>query len=475
MTPSRLSRNLSAVDAAALLVGSMIGSGIFIAPSLMAKNLSAPGIYLGLWVAAGLLTLLGAFSYAELAAMMPEAGGQYVYLRRALGPLPGFLYGWTLFLVIQSGFVAAVAIAFAKYLGVFFPWIGEGKYLFTLSSGPNGPLGLSSAQAVALLVIAVLTFVNTRGVKQGAFLQNLFTGLKLLGLWGLLSLILVLGQGNTQHFTPLYDTRVPNLPGAVQAGFWAALGVAASKALFCYDAWNTVTFASAEIKDPARNLPRALLLGTLITTVTYVAAAAAYLYLFALPDMALLPENRVAAEAARKILGDVGGQLIAAAILVSTFGCINGMILGGARVLYAMAEDGLFLKTAGRLNTRLAPSGALWLLSGWSAVLTVSGRYDDLLTYTTFASLLFNAATAACVLVLRHKQPEVLRPYRAFGYPFSTIAFVVVALGFAVYIVKGDPSSSLRGLGLVVLGVPVYFLMKRKSRTTDADDPGFKA
>ena len=462
MSSSQLERKLGAVDAAALLVGSMIGSGIFIAPSLMAKNIAAPGLYLGLWALAGLFTLLGAFSYAELAAMMPEAGGQYVYLRRAFGPLPGFLYGWTLFLVIQSGFIAAVAIAFAKYLGIFFPSVGEEKMWLSLYQGSHGPVGLSSAQGVALLVIAVLTYINTRGVVAGAAVQNLFTGLKLLGLWGLLALILILGKGSTDHFAPLWSTDVPQLPGAVQAGFLAALGVAASKALFCYDAWNTVTFAAAEVRDPARNLPKALIFGTLVTTLTYVVAAAGYLYLFPLTQMAQIPENRIAAEAARSLLGSIGGKLIAAAILVSTFGCINGMILGGARVLYAMAEDGLFFRRAGTLNRNRAPGWALLLLGGWSAVLTMSGKYDDLLTYTTFASLLFNAATAACVLVLRRKLPDVDRPYRALGYPASSVAFIVVAIGFVVYIVQGDPRSSLYGLGLVLLGVPAYFVLGRK-------------
>ncbi len=442
----------------------MIGSGIFIAPSLMAKNIGAPGIYLGLWALAGVFTLLGAFSYGELAAMMPEAGGQYVYLRRALGPLPGFLYGWTLFLVIQSGFIAAVAIAFAKYLGVFLPAIGEQRVLLSVPLGGRGGITINSAQAVAIVVIAVLTYINTRGVVTGARVQNLFTGLKLLALWALVAAALLLGRGSFSHFLPLFSTELPraHLVGAVQTGFLAALGVAASKALFCYDAWNTVTFAAAEVRDPARNLPRALIAGTLVTTVTYTLAAAGYLYLFPLTEMATVPENRIAAEAARLLLGDVGGLLIAAAILVSTFGCINGMILGGARVLFAMAADKLFLRPAAVLNQRQAPANALMLLGAWSAVLTLSGRYDDLLTYTTFASLLFNAATAASVFVLRRRLPEAARPYKALGYPVSSALFIAVAMFFVVYIVKGDPKSSLYGLGLVLLGVPVYFAMQRR-------------
>ena len=444
----------------------MIGSGIFIAPSLMARNITAPGIYLALWIAAGIYTLLGALSFAELAAMMPEAGGPYVYLRQALGKLSGFLYGWTLLVVIQSGFIAAVAIAFAKYLGIFFPQIGENQVLATLPLGPLGLVKFSTASIVALATIAVLTLINMRGVAAGARVQTAFTAMKLLALWALIAAGLIWGGrrgGSFANFSPLFSTDVPAL--ATHPLFLGALGVAASKALFCYDAWSTVTFAASEIRDPQRSLPRALLLGTVITMATYVGAAAVYLYLFPLPAMAAIAENRVAAQTARLLFGgDTGAKLIAAAILVSTFGCINGMILGGARVLYAMAEDGLFWRGAARLNRRNAPATALVLLSGWSAVLTLSGRYDDLLTYTTFASLLFGALTAACVMILRRKQPAADRPYRALGYPATPILFIAVALFFVVYIVIGDPKSALYGLALVALGLPVFALLRRGSR-----------
>jgi len=460
-TDTGLLRRLGALDATALLVGSMIGSGIFIAPSLMARNIAAPGIYLGLWALGGLYTLLGAFCYAELAAMMPQAGGQYAYLRRAFGPLSGFLYGWTLLTVIQSGFIAAVAIAFAKYLGIFWPGIGEQHVLAELPLGPLGSLRLSTAQLVAVLVVAALTFINTLGVVAGAAVQNLFTGLKLLALWALVAATFILGRnsGSTANFRPLFSTEVPSL--STHPVFLGALGVAASKALFCYDAWNTVTFAAAEVRDPGKNLPRALVLGSVITTLTYLLAAAAYLYLFPLAQMAALPENRVGAEAARLLLGDIGGRLIAAAILVSTFGCINGMILGGARVLYAMAEDGLFLKKAAQLNRKQAPASALYLLGAWSAVLALSGRYDDLLTYTTFASLLFSGLTAAAVFVLRAREPLAQRPYRAVGHPVSTGLFMAVAGFFVLYIIQGDPKSAAYGMALVLLGVPAYFALRR--------------
>lgn len=452
-----LLRKLGLLDATTLLVGSMIGSGIFIAPSLMAKNVAAPGVYLGLWVLGGIWTLLGAFSYGELAAMMPQAGGQYVYLRRALGPLMGFLYGWTLLLVVQSGFAAAVSIAFAKYLGIFLPFIGETQVVLRI-----GPLGISSAQLTAVGVIALLTWINTRGVEAGARVQNLFTILKVGALILLVLLGFTIGRGRLGNFAPLWSSEVPHVPGAVEAGFLAALGVAISKALFSYDAWNTVTFAAAEIRDPGRNLPRALIYGTLVTTLTYTAAAAVYLYLVPLDRMALVSENRIAAEAARLLLGQVGTVAIATAILISTFGCINGMILGGARVLYAMAQDGLLFEAAGQTNERRSPHVALYLLGGWSAVLALSGRYDDLLTYTTFASLLFNAMTVACVYVLRRRLPAADRPYRTWGYPVTPALFILVATLFAVYIALGDPTSSRYGLALVLLGLPVYFALRSR-------------
>lgn len=461
MATPALVRKLGLLDATTLLVGSMIGSGIFIAPSLMAKNVAAPGIFLGLWLLGGAFTLLGAVAYGELAAMMPEAGGQYAFLRRAFGPLYGFLYGWTLFLVIQSGFCAAVSIAFAKYLGLFLPFIGERVEVLHL-----GPLRLSSAQLVAVAVIAALTLINTRGVEAGARVQNLFTVTKLAALGLLIALGFALGHrhgASFSNFLPLWSTDVPQVAGAVQAGFLAALGVAVSKALFAYDAWNTVTFAAAEIRDPGRNLPRALIYGTLVTTLAYTGAAAVYLYLVPLGKMAAVPENRIAAEVARLLFGQVGTVLIAAAILISTFGCVNGMILGGARVLYAMAGDGLFLRSAGRLNGRGAPHVALWLLGAWSAVLALSGRYDDLLTYTTFASLLFNAGTVAALYMLRRRMPQAERPYRALGYPITPLLYILVAVLFVGYIVLGDPRSSLLGLGLVLLGLPVYYVIRRRA------------
>jgi len=445
------------LDATLLLVGSMIGSGIFIVPSLIAKNIAAPGIYLGLWVLIGAVTLLGALAYGELSALFPHAGGQYVFLRWALGPLPSFLYGWTLLLVIASGGCAAVSIAFAKYLGVFLPVIGESHVMFTIQLW-GYHVTISTAQLIAVIVPVFLSWVNTRGIEAGARIQNLFTIAKLAALLLLMSLSFALGKGYARNFLPLWSTEVPKVPGVAQVGFLAALGTAASMTLFTYDAWNTVTFAAAEIREPGKNLPRALIFGTLVTTLTYIGTVAAFLYLVPLDRMANVPENRIAAEAARILVGDTGTFLVAGAILISTFGCINGLILGSARVLYAMAHDGLFFAVAGRVNARQAPHIALYMLGSWSAVLVLSGQYDHLLTYTAFAGLLFNSATVASVYLLRKKRPDAHRPYLTWGYPVTPALFIIIALLFIIYIIYGNPKTSLYGLLLILLGVPMYWI-----------------
>jgi len=325
-TPA-LERRLGVFSATTLIVGSMIGSGIFIAPSIMASQVASPGLTLGLWVVGGILTLLGALSYAELAAMMPHAGGQYVFLREAFGRGTAFLYGWTLFLVIQTGFHAAVSIAFAKYLGLVGLPVGESDVLFAL-----GQVSITSASVVACAVIAVLTAINCVGVREGAIVQDVMTVLKVGAVVLLVGAAFSSGQGSVEHFTPLLGTELGPAAQAAGLSVLAASGVAMSKALFAYDAWNTVTFAAEEVREPEKNLPRALVWGTLATTVAYTAAAAAYLYVLSPAAMAAVPENRVAAEVARVLFGRPGVVLVAVTILISTFGCANGLILGGARV-----------------------------------------------------------------------------------------------------------------------------------------------
>ncbi|HEY8039442.1 MAG TPA: amino acid permease [Polyangiaceae bacterium] len=452
-----LERRLGVFSATTLLVGSMIGSGIFIAPSIMAGYVATPGTWLGLWLVGGALTLLGALSYAELCAMMPHAGGQYVFLRQAFGRLTAFLYGWTFFLVIQTGFNAAVAIAFAKFLGGVGLRVGEADLVLAV-----GPLTLSRAQLVAVAVIAFLTWVNARGVREGALVQNLFTVLKV----GAIALLVVIGfgsgKGSLSHFAPVLGADL----GAkgLQMGFLAAVGVAMSKALFAYDAWNTVTFAAEEVREPQRNLPRALVVGTLVTTLAYSAACAVYLYVLPLDRMAGVVENRVASDVAGLVLGSAGVTLVSVAILVSTFGCVNGLILGGGRVLFAMARDGLFFRVAGRVDpVRHTPRGALVLQGVWSAVLALSGSYDKLLTYVTFASLAFNALTVVGLFVLRRTQKEVPRPYRTWGYPVTPAVYLAGALFFLVYIFVGAPRESCFGLAIVALGIPAYLVFRRRA------------
>jgi APA family basic amino acid/polyamine antiporter len=451
-----LERRLGVFSATTLIVGSMIGSGIFIAPSIMAGLIATPGIYLGLWLIGGALTLLGALAYGELCAMMPKAGGQYVFLREAFGPLVGFLYGWTVFVVIQSGFNAAVAIAFSKFLGGVGLHLGENDLIFTL-----GAFTLSRAQVVAVAIIALLTWVNCRGVEAGAFVQNLFTVLKV----GAIALLVIIGfasgKGSFANFHPLVGAQLG--PMAVNMTLLAAVGLAMSKALFAYDAWNTVTFAAEEIREPQRNLPRALVLGSIVTTLVYTGACAVYLYVLPLATMGRVVENRVAADVAGVLLGGFGVTAVSVAILVSTFGCVNGLILGGGRVLFAMARDGLFFSSAGRVHPKHhTPQNALVLQGVWSAVLALSGSYSALLTYVTFASLAFNALTVAGLFVLRKKQPNLELPYRAWGYPVTPALYLVGATFFVIYIFAGAQRQALIGIGLVLLGLPAYLWFKRK-------------
>ncbi len=339
--PVALVRGLGLLDATLLIVGSVIGSGIFFAPSIMAGYLQSPGLLLGLWVVGGLLTLAGALSYAELAAAMPRAGGQYVFLSEAFSPLFGFLYGWTLLLAINTGFVAAVAVAFAKTLGFFLPGVGEEHVLFSTLGAT-----FTTAQLVALAVIAVLTWLNVTGLRTGAAVQNLFTIAKLSALGALVVLAVVTAKGSAANFRPLAGLALG--PAGLRVGLFAALAGAMSKALFSYDSWYTVTFAAEEVKDPERNLPRSLIAGTLGITVAYAATVGVYLYMVPIGEMAAVTENRIGTEAAVRMIGPAGGAFIAVAILLSTFGCVNGLTLAGARVVFAMARDGLFFRGAAR-------------------------------------------------------------------------------------------------------------------------------
>ena len=451
-----LVRGLGLFDATMLIVGSVIGSGIFVAPSIMAGYVQSPGLLLGLWVLGGILTMFGALAYGELAAAMPHAGGQYVFLSRAFSPLWGFLYGWTLLLAINTGFIAAVAVAFAKYLGVFFPGVGEGTVLFTVGGRP-----FSSAQAVALIVIVALTWINVTGLRTGARVQNLFTVAKVTAVAALVILALGLGKGSAANFASP-GGLVALGPEGVKLGLFAAMAVAMSKALFAYDAWNSVTFAAEEMRDPERNLVRSLLFGTLGVSLVYCTAVAVYIYMVPITEMAGIKDNRIAAEAAQRIMGNTGLVFITVAILISAFGCVNGLVLAGARVVYAMARDGLFFPSGSAIHpVYRTPARALVIQGVVASLLTLTGTYSDLLTLTAFSALLFNTLTVVGLFVLRSRQPDLPRPYRAWGYPVLPALYVVVSVFFLVFILKGDPRNSGMGLLLTALGLPAYLYWRR--------------
>ncbi|MGD0654323.1 MAG: amino acid permease [Thermoguttaceae bacterium] len=469
----KLRRHLGLFDATTIVAGSMIGSAIFFGLSIMAEYVMTPGILIGLWVLGGVFTVLGAIACSELAAMFPHSGGQYVYLREAFGDFWAFLFGWGQFIVIQTGTIAAVGIAFAKYLGSFIPQLGEAHVLVVIPMGKLLPIAwqahipsflltlqFNSAQLVACGVIALLTGINVWGVRQGVFVQNLFTVLKVAALVALI----VAGLSHvrdTSHFFPL----VQPIPGkeALKMGLLAAMAVAFSKALFAYDAWYTVAFVGEEVRDSDRTLPRSLLLGTLLVTFLYVLTNLAYLAVLPIGEIAGIPENRVAQRVAEVLFGNIGWTLVIVAILISTFGCINGMILGGARVSYAMAREGLFFRRCAALHPQAGTPGTALIFQGvWSMVLTLTGSYSDLLTYTMFMAVFFGGLMIAAVFKLRFSQPDRPRPYRCWGYPLTPALYLIISLSFLIYVAQGAPWATVTGILLMLSGIPFYIYWKAR-------------
>jgi APA family basic amino acid/polyamine antiporter len=468
---------MTLTDATMLVSGSMIGSGIFIVSADMARTVNSPFWLLMAWLVSGIVTIFGALAYGELAAMYPRAGGQYVFLRESMGSLMGFLYGWTLFVVIQTGTIAAVAVAFGRFLGVLWPSVTPDRYSwfpqydFTTAGTPI-QLGLTPQRLIALVTIWILTWVNLRGIKEGKIVQTTLTVVKT----GALAALILLGLTIGRH----PEAIVANFSGGnfnptvFAPAFVLAFGAALVGSLFSSDAWNNVTFAAAEVHSPQRNLPRALIYGTGLVSVLYILANVSYLNVLPLHGVAngatvmergiqYATQDRVASAVAETIFGAAGASIMAVAILISTFGCNNGLILSGARVYYAMARDGLFFRKAGTLNRNSVPSAALIAQSVWTSLLCLTGTYGQLLNYVIFAALIFYALTTVGLFRLRKLRPDAERPYRVVGYPVLPALYIILASAIAIILLIADQTraQALSGLVIVLLGVPVFFIWRR--------------
>ena len=497
----KLVPTLGLFSSTTLVMGSMIGSGIFLVDSEIARDTNSPALYLGAWVVTGILTIVAALSYGELAAMMPKAGGQYVYLRESLGPLWGFLYGWTLFLVIQTGTMAAVAVAFGKFLGVFFPTVSTAHWLWHIAHVPpipigpmvlgNMDIGVNTANLAGVIVIAFLAIVNVFGVRIGSIIQNVFTSAKALSLAALVVIGCTIGRDaiawdanfgphwsrfwENSGWSALHPVQVGVGGPVVMVNLVVILAVVQVGSLFSSDAWNNITFTAGEVKNPRRNIPLSLVMGTGVVLALYFLASLAYLLILPFhgdPQGATAmargvqyaAEDRVGTAALQQVFQTSGADLMAAAILISTFGCANGLTLAGARVYYAMSRDGLLFKSVGKLHPKYhTPVAGLLMQAAWAAVLCLSGSYSQLLEYIMFAVLVFYILTIVGLFVLRKKWPAAPRPYRAVGYPVLPALYIVMAAWICIVLLRYKPQYTWPGLVLVLIGIPVYFLWSRRS------------
>jgi basic amino acid/polyamine antiporter, APA family len=477
---TEFTRGLGLYDSTMVVVGSMIGSGIFLVSADMARTIGSPGWLLVAWALTGVLTIVGALSYGELAAMMPRAGGQYVYIREAFSPLWGFLYGWTLFLVIQTGTIAAVAVGFGRYFGALVPWIADDHYLIRpLHLSTGYAVSLSTTQLVGVVLIALLTWTNTRGLEYGRIIQNIFTTTKSGALAALILLGLFVGRNSaavSDNFGALWTVRsaapiVPGLSAITAFGLFVAICVAQTGSLFSADAWNNITFTAGEVKEPRRNIPLSLALGTIVVISLYLLANVAYLVTLPFEAVQHAPADRVATSTLNVIFPGFGTTIMAVAIMISTFGCNNGLILAGARAYYAMARDGLFFRSAGQLNDAKVPAWGLVLQGVWAAALVLPRTYDvatntygnlysNLLDYVISAALIFYILTIAAVFRLRRTRPNAERPYRALGYPVVPALYIVGAATILIVLFIYKTSTTWPGLVIVLLGVPVYFFWR---------------
>ena len=474
---SAFRKRVNLFDGVMFVSGSMIGSGIFIVSADIARNVGSPGWLMVVWLITGLITVIGALSYGELAAMMPNVGGQYVFLKEAYHPLVGFLFGWTTFLVIQCGSIAAVAVGFAKFTGVLIPWISEKNILFSL-----GPLNVNSTQIVAMASILFLTWINTRGIVTGKTVQNIFSSTKVIVLLGFIILGLLVSRGagawdiNREIFWKA--ARVDEAGQLIPiSGFIlvAAVGMALVGSLFASDAWYNITFISGEVINPRKVVPLSLLFGTLIVSVLYLLAN--FVYIKFLPvtgtpggatvierGIQFATDDRVATSAMSVVVGDYAAIIMAVFIMISTFGCNNGLIISGARVYYAMARDGLFFRKIGQLNSKGVPGLSITVQGVWSILLCLSGTYSNLLDYVIFAVLLFFALTILAIFILRKKQPDIPRPYKAFGYPAIPSLYIITTTAIMIILLIFKPLYTFPGLGIVLLGIPVFFIWDHNRR-----------
>ena len=467
-------QSLGLLDATMIVAGSMIGSGIFIVSSDIAQNVGSAGWLIAIWLITGFMTITAAVSYGELSGMFPKAGGQYVYLKEAYNPLAGFLYGWSFFAVIQTATIAAVGVAFARYTAYLIPALGEDNILFGIKKGLNAAgkmeysFSISAAQLLAMGLIIFLTYTNSKGIKGGKLIQTTFTTTKLVSLFGLIILGFFLAKESfwSQNWQTGFEASQyhkdngtwTSISGTVLMG---AIAAAMVGSIFSSDAWNNVTFIAGEIKNPKKNIGLALFFGTLIVTLIYVSANLMYLNVLPLKgtDSIAFPEGeRVAVAASNAIFGTAGAVIIAIMIMISTFGCNNGLILAGGRVYYTMANDGLFFKKTGELNKNAVPEWAMWAQCVVACLLCLSGKYGDLLDMVSFVVVLFYALTILGIFILRKKRPDIERPYKAFGYPVLPAIYIIMAITFCYFLIVMKPTYAGIGLGIVLAGIPLYYI-----------------
>ncbi len=462
---------LGLFDSTMIVAGSMIGSGIFIVSADITRNVGSAGWLIAVWLITGFMTLTAALSYGELSAMFPKAGGQYVYLKEAFNPLAGFLYGWSFFAVIQTATIAAVGVAFSKFLAYIVPGLGPENMLADL-----GFITINAGQLVSIVLITFLTYINTKGIEGGKMIQTTFTVVKLLSLFGLIIFGLLLAAKGSiwnANWTDAWQMTSRNGEGTVIGGVAgsAILGAIAASmvgSIFSSDAWNNVTFIAGEVKNPKRNIGLALFLGTLVVTIIYVSANLMYISVLPLNEIASAPQDRVAVAASKAIFGDIGTYVIAVMIMISTFGCNNGLILAGARVYYTMAKDGLFFKKTGELNKNNVPEFALWIQCIVASVLCLSGKYGDLLDMISFVVVMFYALTILGIFILRKNRPDAERPYKAFGYPLLPAIYILMAIAFCVLLIMYKPAFTWPGLIIVLAGIPIYYMAVANNKKEQA-------